>query len=60
MTTRGQLKADIALELTRPDLVANGSVDSAVNAALRFYKRKRFYFNVVESLDVPAVAGQSD
>lgn len=60
MTTLGQLKADIAREITRPDLVADGSVDSAIAAALRFYKRQRFYFNVAEEHDIPAVVGQSD
>lgn len=60
MTTLGQLKTDIALEITRPDLVANGAVASAVNAALRFYRRERFYFNVVEEQDIAAVVGQSD
>jgi hypothetical protein len=60
MTTLGQLKADIAREITRPDLVADGSVSSAIAAALRFYKRERFYFNVVEAHDIPAVIGQSD
>lgn len=60
MTTLGQLKTDIALEISRPDLVANGAVASAISAALRHYKRERFYFNVREAVDVAAVVGQSD
>lgn len=57
MTTLGALKAEIALEIARTDLTTG--IANTIAAAIRHYRRTRFYFNVSESVDLPTVASQS-
>lgn len=57
MTTLLDLQAAIATDLTRPDLTSQ--IASAVNSAIKFYERKRFWFNVTRSLTFNTVIGQS-
>ncbi|UZE51909.1 hypothetical protein ONR75_15875 [Rhodopseudomonas sp. P2A-2r] len=57
MTTLLDLQTAIATDLTRPDLTSQ--IASAVKDAIRFYERKRFWFNVTRSKTFVTVPGQS-
>jgi hypothetical protein len=57
MTTLGKLKTDIAEELARTDLTSG--IAKAIAGAIRHYRRTRFYFNVLESIEFDTVEDQS-
>jgi hypothetical protein len=57
MTTLLDLQTAIATDLTRGDLTSQ--IASAVTSAIKFYERKRFWFNVTRSKTFVTVAGQS-
>lgn len=56
MGTLAELKSRIALELTRTDLTAQ--IANAVNDAIKFYGRERFWFNQSRNLTFNTVPGQ--
>lgn len=58
MSTFLELKTQIADELDDPDLLTGGQIARAVKTAIRFYERKKLYFNSSVSLSFNTVAGQ--
>lgn len=57
MGTLLDLKTRIAQDLTRDDLTSQ--IANAVNDAIRYYERQRFWFNVTRNLTFNTVAGQT-
>jgi hypothetical protein len=45
MSTLGEMKARIAEETTRDDLLATGAIEREIVSAMRFYRSHRFWFN---------------
>lgn len=56
MGTLGEMKQRIATELRRDDLTED--IANAINDAIRFHERRRFWFNQSRSLTFTTVPGQ--
>lgn len=59
MTTLGTLKARIAEDLDYEDGRIDTAIASAIEDAINFYQRQRFYFNQSRDVTFSTVAGQS-
>lgn len=49
MSTLGDMKARIAEETTRDDLLASGAIEREIVSAMKFYRATRFWFNEARS-----------
>lgn len=58
MSTYVELKQQIADELDDDDLLTGGQIAKAIQTAIKFYERKRLYFNYSVSMTFNTVAGQ--
>ena len=54
--TLGQMKADIAAEIARPDLTS--TIAAAIATAIEFYQPERFWFSETRDITFNTVAGQ--
>lgn len=61
MATLGAMKARIARETTRDDLLDNGAIAEEITSAINFYRAERFWFNEKRTqLLFNTVVGQTD
>lgn len=61
MATLGAMKARIARETTRDDLLDNGAIAEEITSAINFYRAERFWFNEKRTqLVFNTVVGQTD
>jgi hypothetical protein len=61
MTTLAVMKARIASETTRDDLLDNGAIEAEIRSAIKFYQPSRFWFNEKRStVTFNTVIGQTD
>ena len=61
MATLGEMKARIARETTRDDLLDDGTIAAEITSAVNYYRADRFWFNEKRSQVVfNSVVGQTD